>query len=65
MHSRVLEEIKAMSQNSDPASQEKFQLRTTAARKVYEGLTSEEKALIRRKTENPVKAVNPPEIQQR
>ena len=65
MHSRVLEEIKAMSQNSDPASQEKFQLQTTAARKVYGGLTSEEKPLIRRKTENPVKALNPPEIQQR
>ena len=64
MHSRVLEEIKVMSQDSDPASQEKFQLRTTAARKVYKGLTSEEKALIRRKTENTVKA-NPPEIQQR
>ena len=65
MHPRVLEEIKAMTRNSEPAAQEKFQLRTTAARKVYEGLTPEEKALIRRKTENPVKAANPPEIQQR
>jgi hypothetical protein len=65
MQSQVLEEIKALSQNTEPAPQEKFKLRTTAARHVYESLTSEEKASIKRKTLNPVKAVNPPEIQQR
>ena len=65
----VSEEIKRLYAEAggegEPSSDKVFQLRSTAARNVYIGLSEDEKAMVMKEVENSGQEANPPDVQKR
>jgi hypothetical protein len=61
----VLDELKVIVNAAELTEDQKFTKRTMAAKAVYQRLTVDEKASIKRKADEVERSVNPPAIQQK